>query len=74
MSDALLSLKEVQELTGYKYKAQQIQQLRNQGITFYLDRFGAPKVPRDALTHREPPPQPVHEQINLDYLAQRYGQ
>lgn len=75
MTEALLSQKEVQELTGYKYKAQQIQQLERQGITFHLDRYGAPKVPRDALVHRptlEAPPPPA-AQLNLEFLTERYG-
>lgn len=40
---------EVQELTGYKRKADQRARLATMGIHFYTDRLGKPVVLREAL-------------------------
>lgn len=53
MGMMFLTPEEVADLTGYKLPAKQCEQLRRQGIAFYTDRAGRPKVTRAVLEGRK---------------------
>lgn len=44
-----ISTEELQELTGFKKKSLQIQQLQRSGIPFEVNRLGAPIVLQDSV-------------------------
>ncbi|AWL10817.1 hypothetical protein HMF8227_00310 [Saliniradius amylolyticus] len=66
-----ISRDELQELTGYKKKSLQVQQLQDFGIPFEVNRLGAPIVLRssveDALSISKSPKRRTHS-INLKSL------
>ena len=47
--ETFLPVEDVEELTGYKRKAQQCAQLRHMGIRFHVNRLGRPVVVRETL-------------------------
>ena len=44
MNEGLLTKDEIITLTGYKQRAKQLEQLRQEGIGFTLDQYGNPIV------------------------------
>jgi hypothetical protein len=62
MSDTFLTVEEVRELTGRTKHALQVDQLRVQGIPFFINVVGRPIVPRTAIEGRKEkvkPPEPA---------------
>ena len=49
-TDTFLNPDEMQDLTGYKAASKQCQQLRSQGIPFFVNARGYPRVVRDVLS------------------------
>ena len=58
MSETFLTPQEVRVLTGTTIKARQAQQLRAQGLPFWLNVRNEPVVPRAALTGAPSAPAP----------------
>ncbi len=52
MSALFLDLADLQELTGYKRRADQIRWLRCNGVPHYVNSLGRPVVTRDSLSAR----------------------
>lgn len=50
-----LTKDDVAELTGWKTKAKQIQQLRTMRLIFWINGHGVPVVPRSAIEGRSEP-------------------
>jgi len=55
-STLFLSPEDLQALTGYAVKAKQIEQLRKQGIPFFVNGCGRAVVARAAVEGRQPEP------------------
>jgi hypothetical protein len=53
MSDTFLTHEEIATLTGWKNKRKQVEQLRKQGLPFWLNASNAPIVPRSAIDGRK---------------------
>lgn len=54
MADLLLTPDEVRDLTGYRQPAKQVAVLRQQGVPFFLNAAGHPKVARAVIEGRQP--------------------
>lgn len=59
MSDMFLTKEEVVELTGWKNKKKQVEQLRKMGLPFWVNARDAPIIPRSAIEGRREAPQPA---------------
>lgn len=55
MKETFLTRDEITQLTGRTRGKLQIEQLRKQGIAFWLNAAGLPVVPRSAIEHNAPP-------------------
>ena len=62
-TDTFLNAEEMVDLTGYKTGSKQCQQLRQQGIPFFTNARGYPRVARDVILGKKPskPPKPKQE-------------
>ena len=49
-TDTFLNPAEMQDLTGYKAASKQCQQLRSQGIPFFVNARGHPRVARETIS------------------------
>lgn len=58
-----LTQQQIQELTGYRRKCEQVRWLRKNGIRHYVRADGHPTVPANAL---EAPRQKVRAEPNLE--------
>lgn len=62
-TDTFLNDAEMHDLTGYKSPQKQCQQLRQQGIPFFTNARGYPRVARDVILGKKTskPPKPKQE-------------
>ena len=68
MSDTFLTVEEVRELTGRTKHSLQVEQLRVQGIPFFINVVGRPIVPRTAIEGRKEKVKPTKPEWVPDVL------